>query len=275
MKTKKRKQWKYQVVLIIMSLLLLYPTVYMISTSFKNMNEIYNSGLHLLPQHPTMENYVSVFGSLDVIRFLLNSLAIATLAMVMKIVTSVLASYALVFMDFRFKNALFLFFSVTMFIPFSVVMLPNYLTIYNLKLLNSVIGVALPMLADAMGIFRIRQAMRTIPKSLVEAARVDNVGHFTTMMRIVVPLVKPSVVAMSIYFFINAWNEYFWPMMIMKGRENYTITLALQLFTASEAGSAWGSSMALASIATVVPLILYLAAQKQIIGTFMQSGVKE
>lgn len=274
MKTSKEK-WYYHAILIVSCLLLLYPIAYMVCTSFKDTNQIYNAGLNLLPTDATGENYDAVFSSLNVAAFLWKSFAISFLAMLMKIITSILASYALVFMDFKHKNKLFLFFTITMFIPFSVVMLPNYLTIHRLGLLNQVIGVALPMLADAMGIYRIRQAMRAIPKSLVEAARIDRAGHFTAMTRVVLPLVKPSVVAMSIFFFINAWNEYFWPMMIMKSRENYTITLALQLFTASEAGSAWGSSMALASIATLVPLVLYIIAQRQIIGTFMQSGVKE
>jgi len=247
----------------------------MVTTSFKTLNQIFSAGLNLITTNPTMENYHTVFSSLSVGKFLINSLIIALIVMSCKIITSVLAAYALVFMDLKHSNLLFNLFTISMFIPFSVIMIPNFLTLSKLGLMNTLLGVALPQFADAMGIYRIRQAMRTIPKSLVEAARIDGTGHFTSLRRIVFPLVKPSVVAMCIFFFINSWNEYIWPMLILKREEMYTITLALQVFLDTESGSAWGSSMALASIATLVPMVLYILAQRQIIGTFMQSGVKE
>jgi sn-glycerol 3-phosphate transport system permease protein len=278
MKTRNREKKaaiKGQIICIIVVLLFAYPFLYMVSTSFKTLNEIFNSGLGLLPKHPTVENYVKVFTTLPVMSYIRNSLIIALLAMVFKITTSVLASYALVFMDFKGKNVLFYFFTMTMFIPFTVIILPNYLTINRMHLLNTLVGVALPQLADAMGIFRIRQAMKQVPKSLVEAARLDNVPHFTTMTRIVIPLVRPAISAMAIYFFIGSWNEYFWPLLILRNNTMSTVTLALQQFTSGESGSAWGSSMALATIATAIPLTLYLIFQKYIIGTFMSSGIKE
>ncbi len=275
MKIKHQGEWKYQLILILSVCLLFYPLLYMFSTSFKTLNQIFSSGLKLFPTEFTLENYDTVFKSLDILRFLTNSFIIAAIVMVCKIISSVLASYALVFMNIKHRDLLFNLFTVSMFIPFSVIMIPNYLTLSEMGLMNKLLGVALPQLADAMGIYRIRQAMRTIPKSLVEAARIDNVGHFTALRRIVFPLVKPSVVAMSIFFFINSWNEYFWPMLILKRKEMYTITLALQVFLDTESGSAWGSSMALATIATLVPMVLYIFAQRQIIGTFMQSGIKE
>ena len=278
MKSKNREKKaaiKGQIVMILLVLVFAYPILYMVSTSFKSMTEIFEGGLNLIPDETTLENYKRVFTSLPVLDYLKNSFIIALIAMVCKIVTSVLASYALVFMDFRGKNALFYFFTLTMFVPFTVIILPNYLTINQMGLLSTLVGVALPQMADAMGIFRIRQAMRTVPKSLVEAARLDKVGHFTAMTRIVIPLVKPAISAMAITFFINSWNEYFWPLLILKSNNLSTITLALQQFTSGESGNAWGSSMALAAIATVIPLVLYLIFQRHIIGTFMSSGIKE
>lgn len=268
----KKAAVKGQIVMILLVLLFAYPFLYMVSTSFKSMTEIFSGGLNLIPDNPTLENYRKVFTSLPVLSYLTNSFIIA---MVCKIVTSVLASYALVFMDFKGKDALFYFFTLTMFVPFTVIILPNYLTINRMGLLSTLVGVALPQMADAMGIFRIRQAMRTVPKSLVEAARLDKVGHFTAMTRIVIPLVKPAISAMCIFFFINSWNEYFWPLLILKSNTMSTITLALQQFTSGESGNAWGSSMALATIATAIPLVLYLIFQRYIIGTFMSSGIKE
>ncbi len=271
----KRAAIRGHILMIFLVLLFAYPFVYMVSTSFKSMTEIFQSGLNLIPDNFTLENYKSVFTKLPIASYLKNSFIIALIAMAAKIVTSVLAAYALVFMDFKGKNALFYFFSMTMFIPFTVIILPNYLTVNKLGLLSTLLGVALPQMADAMGIIRIRQAMRTIPKSLVEAARIDKVSHFTALTRIVVPLTRPAISAMSILFFINSWNEYFWPLLILKSNTMSTITLALQQFASGESGNAWGSSMALATIATVIPLVLYLVFQRYIIGTFMSSGIKE
>ena len=271
----KRAAIRGHILMIFLVLLFAYPFVYMVSTSFKSMTEIFQSGLNLIPDNFTLENYKSVFTKLPITSYLKNSFIIALIAMAAKIVTSVLAAYALVFMDFKGKNALFYFFSMTMFIPFTVIILPNYLTVNKLGLLSTLLGVALPQMADAMGIIRIRQAMRTIPKSLVEAARIDKVSHFTALTRIVVPLTRPAISAMSILFFINSWNEYFWPLLILKSNTMSTITLALQQFASGESGNAWGSSMALATIATVIPLVLYLVFQRYIIGTFMSSGIKE
>ena len=271
----KKAAVKGHIVMILLVIVFAYPFLYMVSTSFKTMGEIFEGGLSLIPENPTFENYIKVFTTLPVLSYLKNSFIIALLAMVAKIITSVLAAYALVFMDFKFKEAWFYFFTLTMFIPFTVIILPNYLTINKMGLLSTLVGVALPQMADAMGIFRIRQAMRTVPKSLVEAARLDNVSHFTAMTRIVIPLVKPAISAMCIFFFINSWNEYFWPLLILKGNDLSTITLALQQFASGESGSAWGSSMALATVATAIPLTLYLVFQKYIIGTFMSSGIKE
>ncbi|BDF59239.1 ABC transporter permease [Christensenellaceae bacterium] len=268
-------EWKYHLILLLALAIMIYPLIYMVGTSFKTLPEIFSSGVNPIPQEPMTSNYTTVFDSLEVGRFLLNSLIIAAIVTVSKIVTSVLASYALCFMDMKHSSLIFSLFTISMFIPFSVIMIPNYLSLSAMGLNNTLIGVALPQLADAMGIYRIRQSMRTINKSLVEAARVDGIGHFTVMRKIVIPLVKPAIIAMIIFFFINSWNEFVWPMLILKQQEMYTITLALQTFLDAESGSAWGSSMALATIATLVPLVLYIIAQRKIVGTFMQSGVKE
>lgn len=274
-KTKKmaKGEWRYQVILILTLIIMMYPIVYMIGTSFKTLQDIFSSGLNVFTSNPTMANYIQVFKSNDILILLKNSLIIALIVTVSKIVTSVLASYCLCFMDLKHPEVIFGLFTISMFIPLSVIMIPNYLTLSRIGLNNTLIGVALPQLADAMGIYRIRQSMRSIPKPLIEVARLDNVGHLTILRRIVLPLVNPAVIAMIIFFFINSWNEYVWPMLILKRQENYTITLALQTFMDSESGSAWGSSMALATIATLVPMVLYIFAQRKIIGTFMQSGV--
>lgn len=277
MKTNTRKrQVLWHFILFIFVLTVGYPLLYMVFSSFKSVKEIYNAGLVLFPKNATLENYIKVFTSLPLLNFFFNSLAIAFMVTVFKMITSMFASYALVFMPFKHRNALFYFFTLTIYVPFTVLMIPNYLTIHKIGLMGTIIGVMLPQLADAMGIFRMRQAMRTIPKSIVEAARVDKVGHVTALLRIIIPMLRPAIIAQSMIFFINSWNEYFWPMLILRGdKSSYTLTLALQTYMNSESGSAWGTSMALATITTFFPLIIYLFTQRYIISTFMTSGIKE
>ena len=272
---KSKRAFLYHIILIITVCLFLYPLVYMVCTSFKTIPDIFSSGLRLIPRDPILENYKRVNEVIPLLLYLRNSIIVATIVMTAKIITSVLASYAVVFMDIRYKNVIFYAFTLTMFVPFTVIMLPNYITLAKMNLISTLIGVSLPQLADAMGIFRIRQAMRGIPKSLVEAARVDNVSHIKAMIRIIIPLVKPAIIAMSIFFFIDSWNQYFWPLIILKKREVYTITLAMQEFLNLEGGMAWGSSVALATLTVLPPLILYVFAQRYIISTFLSSGLKE
>lgn len=280
MKTKaKTKQIVSQLlghlIIIAVVLIFLYPFVYMVCTSIKPLTEIVKSGIKLFPESITWENYEKVFTKIPVVTYITNTLIVATITMTVKMVTSILAAYALAFIPNGLSNKVFYFFIITMFVPFSVIMLPNYLTLSKMGLLNTLIGVALPQMADATAIFRLRQAMRGVPKTLIEAARLDKVSHMICLRKIVLPLIKPATASMAIFLFVNSWNEYFWPLLILRGKEMQTITLAMKTFNSSEGNAGWGSSMALATISVVLPLILYLIAQKQIISTFMSSGIKE
>lgn len=135
-------------------------------------------------------------------------------------------------------------------------------------------GVILPQLADAVGIFLIRQSMKNIPLSLIEVSRLDNMSHGRIMKDIVLPLVRPAVTSVGIWFFISTWNEFVWPVLILKTTENFTLPLALQMFISSEGGTNFTVAMAVSVITMIIPLILYLSFQKYIIGTFTSSGIK-
>ena len=191
-----------------------------------------------------------------------------------KVTTSVLAAYAFVYFDFKYKNILYFIMISTIFIPFTVTMIPNYLTISQLGLRDSLWGVILPQLSDATGIFLLRQSMKTIPKSLIEVTELENISHFKRMRDIIVPMVKPAIISTGIMLFINSWNEYVWPVLILKTKENFTLPLALQLFISSEGGTDFTVAMAVSVITMIIPLILYIIFQKHIINTFTSSGIK-
>ena len=162
----------------------------------------------------------------------------------------------------------------TMFIPFTVTMIPNYLMISKIGLRDCIWGVALPQFADVLGIFLLRQSMRGIPKALIEASRMEGIGNLKIMKDIVIPLVRPSILTTGIIFFINSWNEYVWPVLILKTKENYTLSLALQMYISAEGGTEFTIAMAVSVITMIIPLTLYIIFQRYIINTFAASGIK-
>lgn len=274
MKTKIDKEFKWHILFIGIAFICIMPIIFAISNSFKTLSEAYNNVFAIIPDEPTIKNYQEVFLRLPFLKITGNTLFIAGVVTLFKSVTSVLVAYAFVYFDFKGKNALYFVLISTIFIPFTVTMIPNYLTISGLGLNDSLIGVILPQLSDATGIFLIRQSMRTVPKPLIEAAKLDKIGHFRTMRDIVLPLVSPAVISTGIMFFINSWNEYVWPVLILKSKDNYTLSLALQLFISSEGGTDFTIAMAVSVLTMIIPLILYMVFQKYIINTFASSGIK-
>lgn len=273
MKTKDR-QIGCHLFLVVVVFLLLMPIVFAISNSFKTMQEAFNTVFQVIPLHPTLENYRHVFDKLPFVKITLNTFLIASTVTIFKTITGLLAAYAFVY--FRFKGKGFLYFIMlsTLFIPFTVTMIPNYLLISKIGLRDRIWGVALPQLADVLGIFLLRQAMRGIPLALIEAARMENIRHMKIMRDIVIPLVRPSIISTGIIFFINSWNEYVWPVLILKSKENYTLSLALQMYISAEGGTEFTIAMAVSVLTMLIPLVLYIIFQRYIINTFAASGLK-
>ena len=274
MKIKMTSEYKWHILLILFVIVSLFPIVFAISSSFKELNEAYSNVFGIIPKNPTINNYKEVILRLPFYKITENTFFIATTVTVFKVITSVLAAYSFVYFDFKYKNILYFILISTIFIPFTVTMIPNYLTVSKLGLNDKLLGVILPQLSDATGIFLIRQSMKTIPKALIEVAELENVGHFKRMRDIIIPLVKPAIISTGIMFFINSWNEYVWPVLILKSKENFTLPLALQLFISSEGGTDFTIAMAVSVITMIIPLILYIIFQKYIINTFTSSGIK-
>ena len=274
MKIKMTSEYKWDILLILFVIVSLFPIVFAISSSFKELNEAYSNVFGIIPKNPTINNYKEVILRLPFYKITENTFFIATTVTVFKVITSVLAAYSFVYFDFKYKNILYFILISTIFIPFTVTMIPNYLTVSKLGLNDKLLGVILPQLSDATGIFLIRQSMKTIPKALIEVAELENVGHFKRMRDIVIPLAKPAIISTGIMFFINSWNEYVWPVLILKSKENFTLPLALQLFISSEGGTDFTIAMAVSVITMIIPLILYIIFQKYIINTFTSSGIK-
>ena len=269
-----REEWGYHLVLLVAVFLMLWPIVFMLSTSLKDLNQVFESTLNPLPFPPTFDNYTNVLENFPLLTYIWNTFFIAIVVTMSKALTSVLAAFGFVYYDFKYKETIFNGMLLTFFIPITVLIMPNYLLMAKLGLLDTPYGVMLPSLVDGMGVFLMRQTMRGIPKPLLEAAILDGATPWQILRKVVLPLIKPSVLAISILFFINSWNEYFWPLLILQDKHNLTLPLALQMFISAEGGSEWGVAMAVATLTSLPPLVLYGFCQKFIINTFMQAGVK-
>ena len=259
---------------IFFSVIMIFPIIFAVSNSFKTLPDAIATIMSLIPHAPTMENYVFLFYRLNIMRIIGNTFFIAGSVATFQLITSVFAAYALVFFEFRFKNQLYFILIATIFIPFTVTMIPNFITISRIGLMDHPVGVILPQLSNALGIFLMRQSMKMIPKPLIEYARLEKLGNLRIIKDIVIPLTKPAIISIGIIFFINSWNEFVWPMLILRDNENFTLPLALQMFISAEGGSDFPTAMALSVISIVVPLVLFLFLQRHIISTFVSSGVK-
>lgn len=274
MKTSYRTSCYLHLLLLLTVLLCIWPLIFMVSTSFKSMDQIFQAALNPLPMPPTWNNYTTVLKNFPFFTYLNNTFFIAMMVTLLKIITSILAAFAFVYYEFKYKEVIFNAMLLTFFIPITVMIMPNYLLLSKLDLLNSPWGVILPQMSDGMGIFLLRQSMRSIPKALLEAAILEGANAIQVLYKVILPLIKPAAIAIAIFFFINSWNEYFWPLLVLQDKAEYTLPLALQMFISAEGGSEWGIAMAVATLTSLLPLILYMLCQRFILSTFMQSGVK-
>ena len=246
----KEMQPGWHLLLLCAVFLILMPIVFAVSNSFKTMQDAFNTVFQIIPARPTVQNYIHVFSKLPFLRITMNTFLIAATVTVFKTVTSLFAAYSFVYFDFRGKGILYFIMLATMFIPFTVTMIPNYLMISKIGLSDKIWGVALPQLADVLGIFLLRQSMRGIPRALIEAARMENVKNLKIM------------------------RDIMWPVLILKSKENYTLSLALQMYISAEGGTEFTIAMAVSVMTMVIPLALYILFQRYIINTFAMSGIK-
>lgn len=274
-----RTKWKasnviWLIIFIVIIIGWLFPVIFALGTSFRPLQDVYNNVLNIISLNPTIENYVTLFDRLPMFRIIGNTFIIATAVTLLKLFISFLASYAFVYFDFKGSKLFYAVLISTIFIPFTVTMIPNYLMFARVGINDNILGVILPQVADAAGILLVNQAMRTIPYSLIEVAQLENVGDRRIMTDIVLPMIRPQVTSFGIWFFVNSWNEFVWPSIILRSTENYTLPLALQMFISSEGGTNFSVAMAVSVVTMSIPLILYLIFQKHIIGSFRSSGIK-
>lgn len=260
--------------LVAATLVVFLPLAWMILSSLKSPGEIVTTELTILPQHPTMQNYVDAATSVPFARFFLNSVIVTTIASVIKCFLAIVTAYALVFVRFPFRRAIFLLILVALMVPPQVSVLPNYVLIAGLGGLNTYWGIILPGLGTAFGTFLLRQHFMTLPVSILESAEIDGANHWRRLWRIVFPISVPTIATVALVTIVTEWNDYIWPLIIVDHPDMMTLPVGLTLLSNSDSGSqAWGILMAGAVIVIVPILIIFAALQRYIVAGLTQGSV--
>lgn len=250
------------------------PLLYMLGMGFKTPGDVFASPLNPFSAHFTLDNYAEAVARLNYFHMLGVSLVYALGVTLGQLALAIPAAYALAFRDFPGRNVLFVLFVATLPVPFVVTYIPNYLLLAQLGLLNTFVGLIVPQLASAYGIFLLRQHFRRFPRSIVEAAHIDGAGSLAILWRIVVPATWPTIVALGVFIFVSTWNQYIWPLLVAPKTDLMTLTVGVQNFANGEGGNRWGPLMAAATLATLPTLAAYLAVRRQILQTLQEGAVK-
>lgn len=264
---------RYGLMLFVLAIMI-GPFLWQLSTSLKGPAEnIFQYPPQLIPQQPTLSNYVEVARAIPLWRFIFNSTVVSVASAFTNCLFGAMAGYALARMQFRGRNMLFAFMIATLIVPFEVIMVSVFLVTRTLGLLDTLVGVILPTAVTALSIFIMRQGFLALPRELEEAAIVDGANEWQLFSRIAIPSVRGQLAVVGIFSFMFAWDDFLWPLIVLRSPENYTLTLGLEFL--SGAFSADQRLIAAGTIIAVVPLVLlFVALQKQFFRGVGQGGIK-
>lgn len=251
----------------------LLPLVWMVVASFMPAGEAGSFPPRLWPSQPTLEHYQALFARLNLGRYLLNSAFLSVLVTAVSLLVNALAGYAFAKLRFRFRDRIFKGLLGLLVIPAQVTMLPLFLLLKELGLVNTYAGVLIPGLASVFGIFLIRQFAFAIPDDLIDAARLDGAGEGRIFWTVALPLLKPILVTLALFTFMGVWNDFLWPLIILTDDAKYTLPVALANLSGERVQDT--ELMMAGAVLTVMPvLVVFLALQRYYIQGLMLGGVK-
>lgn len=267
-------------ILILASLLSIFPFIWLISTSLKgNSENIFAYPPQIIPQDFTFENYIGVWKRVNFIAYFMNSMIVAGATVVLNLLLSALAAYPLARMQFRGKKFAFFAVLATIMVPFQAIMLPVYLITLKLNMVDSInnfmgyLGLVMPFAVSAFGIFLMRQAFLTIPKEMEEAAIVDGCNVLQVFFKVLLPMIKPSLAVLAIFTFIGSWGEFLWPSIVLTKESMYTLPVGVNNLQGMFSSN-WRFIAAGSILATIPIVIFFLAMQKYFISGETEGAIK-
>ncbi|MBS0373976.1 MAG: carbohydrate ABC transporter permease [Proteobacteria bacterium] len=265
--------WLVNGALLVVAALTLFPLFWMFAASLMPAGQSSTYPPPLWPSRPTLANYRELFAHAGIGRQLLNSLVIATSATLLALTFNVAAGYAFAKLDFPGRQRVQQILVGALVIPAQVAMLPLFLMLKSLGLVNTLAGVLVPSLAGVFSIFLVRQAALTVPDELLDAARIDGAGELTIFRRIVLPLLTPILVTLAVFTFLGAWNDFLWPLIVLNDGDRYTLPVALASLSREHVQDS--ELMMAGSVVTVVPVLaLFLALQRYYMQGLTAGAVK-
>ncbi|MGV8968179.1 MAG: carbohydrate ABC transporter permease [Cellulomonas sp.] len=253
---------------------MLTPFIWMVLSAFKPEAEIRANPPTWWPQTFTLDNFTELFTRLNFPQFFTNSAVVAVLVTLGNLVFCSMLGYAFAKIDFWGRDWLFRIVLGTMMVPGIVMLVPLFVLVSRLGLVNSYAGLILPFLAGPFGVFLMRQFISALPDELIDAGRIDGASEFRIFARIIMPLCKPALATLGILTFLGSWNNFLWPLVVASSEDKYTLPVALALYSTGQNENHYGLMLA-GAVAVVAPvLIVFLFLQKQIIQGIATSGIK-
>jgi len=255
-------------------LLIVYPFFWLFFSSFKTAKDIVTLPVQLLPREWTLDSFRRVFASPDLLRPYINSLTLSFSTVALVLATSSLGGYVFARLQFPGRDLIFILILATTMVPFITLLIPLYLVMQRLGLLNSYLAILIPAAVSSFGIFLCRQFISVIPRDLYEAAKMDGCGDFAIYIRIILPLIKPVLAALAIFSFLASFNAYLWPLVVLNDKDLFTLPIALTKLLSTYGVTNYDLIMPASLLACVPPLVVFLLFQRHFVQGIALSGIK-
>ena len=263
------------IILAVIALGWAVPMIWAVAVSFHPPEESLSAANLWFGSHPTLENYAQAFKIAPFVQYYVNTILIVVGILVVQLVTICLAGYAFARFQFRGQNILFFLILLQLMVPSSALIVPNYSTIRQLHLFDTLVAVMLPFFGSAFGTFLMRQTFKTIPRDLDDAARMDGANWLQTLWNVYIPPARPAMIAFALSSISFHWNDFLWPLVVTNSPASRPLTVGLAVFTQlGEIGAQWPLVTAGTVIVVGPLLLLFLIFQRQFIESFLHSGLK-
>ncbi len=261
----------WMLVAMLLAAMTVFPLLYMLSAALKTPVEVFQT--NLLPASPSLDNFVYVLTELPFWRYMANSFFVSTIVTVLALFFHTMAGYALARLRFAGREGIFLAMFSTFLVSLPVIIVPLFILVRWLGLLDSLAGIIIPSIFNAFGIFLLRQYYVSLPRELEEAAHIDGASYWRIYWSIILPLSRPMVAALAILFFLANWNSFLWPLIVVNNQDLWVVQVAMASFRSQYSGN-WNYTMAASTIVALPMLLLFIVFQRQIIDSMKTSGLK-
>lgn len=258
-------------IMAVVAAIFLIPFYWLVISALRPANRIFADAGDFLPSGPTLQNFETLFNNTPVVTWFTNSVILAAGSAIGSMIVVTMAAYALARIKFPFRNTLFVTILASQMLPFHLLLIPLFLLMIQMSLIDTYLGVIAPMLAHPFGLFYMRQYMLGLPQDVFDAARVDGASDYRIFLQVVVPMVKPALATLAIIFSLEQWNDLLWPLIVMRSESNYPLSVGITTFTGLYRPR-WDLVMTASVVAVVPIMVLFFLLRKHFIGGLGKFG---